>query len=401
MSDSSTIQLPPVPPGGEPPDALPPENGSPELHPRRRWIRIVLITALAVLLVAAPMSLYLLLREDSGGTGGSGGGGPVPSEVPSASGLPSGQPSAPAGAPAPDGRISPDVLRNATIDVPAWPTDNLTGLSGRIAFRNGQVLVPADGTFPFERHMIIGAVTYGDLDHDGATETVAQISAVIQGGGVQLVALDRDRAGHIVTIGTVVAATGAIRDIDGAATRVTGGGVVEARVSDFQRCCGDETPQNWQKRGYSWDDSRFRQTTGPVSFPPNPSVTETGFDAGDLVFGPAVDGVRHGTLTVTVRHVRGTRPHHLVLLFEPAAGIQRDGSAWPPVQAEPNGHLSVELPTPATGASATYTFAFRRAVSATDNEFGLDLRGATAGDVLLSESNPWDGQHRVTVRTTD
>ncbi|GAA1036342.1 hypothetical protein GCM10009557_46840 [Virgisporangium ochraceum] len=389
MSESTTIQLPPVPPDG----------GSPEPPPHRRWIRVALITALAVLLVAAPLALYLLLNgEDSGGSGG---GGPVPSEVPSASAVPSGQPSATTGVPAPDGRISPDVLRNATIDVPAWPTDNLTGLSGRVAFHNGQVLIPPDSRFPFERHMVIGAVTYGDLDRDGATETVVQISAVIQGGGVQLVALDRNRAGAIVTMGTVVAATGAIRDIDGAAGRVTGDGVVEARVADFQRCCGDETPQTWQKRGYTWDGSRFRQTTGPVSFPPNPSVTETGFDAGELVFGPAVDGVRHGTLTVTVRHVRGTRPHHLVLLFEPAPGIERDGSSWPPVQVAPNGHLTVELPTPATGASATYTFAFRRPATATDDEFGLDLRGATAGGVLLSESNPWDGQHRVTVRTTD
>ncbi|GAA0950239.1 hypothetical protein [Virgisporangium aurantiacum] len=401
MSDLSTVQLPPLPPGEEPPAELPPEAEPPGPGPRRRWLRIALIAVLAVLLVATPVTLYLILHDDSPGTGGVGGGGGVPTAEPTVSTAPSGAPSATSGVTAPDGRISPEVLRNATIDVPPWPTDNLTGISGRVTFHNGEVLVPADSTFPFERHMLIGNVTYGDVDRDGATETVVQISAFVQGGSIQIVALDRDRRGTIVTMGTVVATTGEVRGIDAAATRVTGDGVVEARVGDYQRCCGDETPQLWQKRGYAWNGSRFRQTTGPVSFPINPSVTETSYTPGELVLGPAVNGVRHGTLTVTVRYVRGVRPAHLALYMNLPPGMEPDGSAWPPVRSDQVWPIIVDVPTPATGADTTYTFAFRRPATSTGGDFGLDVRGVNAAGTVLSESNPWKSPASVVIRTSD
>jgi hypothetical protein len=399
MSDLSTVQLPPLPPGEEPPDDLPPEATPPGPAPRRRWIRIALIAALAVILLATPAAVYFLLHEDSTDTGGAGGGGALP--TPSVSTAPTGAPSATSGVAAPDGRIPVAVLRNATIDVPPWPTDNLTGISGRVTFHNGEVLVPPDSTYAFERHMLIGSVAYGDVDRDGATETVVHINAWIQGGSTQVVALDRSRQGTIVTLGTVVATTGEVRVVDADTTRVTGGGVVEARVGDFQRCCGDETPQVWQKRGYSWDGSRFHQTTGPRSFPVNPWVTETSYEPGELVLGPAVDGVRHGTLTVTVRYERGVRPAHLVLYMNPPPGMERDGSAWPPVRSDQTWQIIVDLPTPPAGVDATYTFAFRRPATSTEGEFGMDVRGVNATGTVLSESNPWQTHGSVVIRTSD
>lgn len=401
MSDLSTVQLPPLPPGEEPPHELPPDAEPPAPRPPRRWVRVALLAVLAVILVAAPLTLYLVLHEDSTGTGGSGGGGVVPTQAPTTSGAPTGGPTATAGAPVPDGRIPSDVLRNATIDVPAWPTDNLTGISGRVTFHNGEVLVPADGRFDFERHMLIGAVTYGDVDRDGATETVLEIGCYVQGGSTQLVALDRDRKGTIITLGTVVATTGEIRVIDTEKTRVTGDGVVEARVGDFQRCCGDETPVIWQTRGYAWNGTRFRQTSGPVSFPLNPSVTETTLSFGDLALGPAIDGVRHGVLPVRVTYVRGTRPHHLVLSMSPAPGFEREGSTWPTVRSDRGWPIVVDLPCPAAGVTATYTFAFRRPAASTGGDFTIDLHGADAAGTVLSESNPFGGGGLVTVRTSD
>jgi hypothetical protein len=349
-----------------------------------------------VLVVAVPLALYFMLRDDSPGPSPV----PEPSTAPVTSASVAPPAAAPTIAPAPDGRIPLDVLRNATFTVPMWPTDNLTGPSGRLTFHNGHVLVPADSRFPFERHIIIGGVAYGDVDHDGADETIAEVDCVVQGGSQQLVALGRDGAGDIVAMGTAVATTGEVRVIDSNGFRVTSAGVVEARGGDFQRCCGDETPQTWQVRGYGWTGRQFRQVSGPAAFPLNPSVTDTSVSTGDLVFGPAVDGVRHGTLTLTVRHVRGTRPHHLVLTFFPAPGVVRDGTAWPPGRTD-GPTIAVDLPTPAPGGSASYTFAFRRSVTTTGGEFTVQANGATATGTILSESNGWDMPVRVAVRTTD
>src|SRR5690349_1409747 len=108
-------------------------------------------------------------------------------------------------------------------------------------------------------------------------------------------------------------------------------GQIAVKVGDFQRCCGDETPQLWQTRTYGWSGHDFRQTGGPTAFPVNTSVTETGLTVSELVLGPATNGIRHGTLTVTVTYLRGAKPAHLVLNIGPPDGLQRDGNAWPTV----------------------------------------------------------------------
>jgi hypothetical protein len=86
---------------------------------------------------------------------------------------------------------------------------------------------------------------------------------------------DRNRAGRIVTMGTVVATTGPIRDIRADSALVSATGTVTVSVGDYQVCCGDETPHRWQTRGYHWRDGRFRQVSGPTVMPVNPALTET------------------------------------------------------------------------------------------------------------------------------
>jgi hypothetical protein len=356
-----------------------------------------------VLVVLVPLALYVLLR----GNGPEQAGNPPPATGPTATGptatataSPAPAPTATGGEPAPDGRIPLATLKNSTIDVPPWPADNLGGLSGPLTFVDGQVLSPPDATFPFERYIVILDATYADLDGDGAQETLADIGCVVQGGSAQIVALDRDTAGRIVTLGTVVATTGDVRTIDNTSVRVDQNGTVFARVADYQRGCGDETPMLWQTRGYAWTGSKFHQAAGPASFPVNPSVTETGVTAGELVFGPAVSGTRHSTLTVTVAYLRGAKPDHLRLVFSTPPGVQQDGSAWPPTGTDNTGTFFVELPTPAQGASAVYTFAFSRPEPNTDGDFHVALRGITRTGGTLSESNPYNNGPAVTVRTT-
>jgi hypothetical protein len=105
-------------------------------------------------------------------------------------------------------------------------------------------------------------------------------------------------------------------------------------------------------REYGWNGQQFRQVGGPTAFPLNPAVTDTTVSTGDLVFGPPAGGIRRGTLTVTVRHLRGTLPHHLVLYMSPAPGIEPDGTAWPPVRPDdPLASIVLDLPAPATGAA--------------------------------------------------
>ncbi|HET8657487.1 MAG TPA: hypothetical protein VFM55_00635 [Micromonosporaceae bacterium] len=386
MSSYSTVQLPPVAGGAEPP-APPP--------PRRRGLRTAFVAMVAVLVLAVPLVLYLVLRGDSAPEAGS----PpaVPQPTASAPAPPAAAPTAAPTqqAPAPDGRIPLALLRNATLDIPAWPADNMTGPSGRLTFRDGEATPPSS----IGPHVLLRDVTYGDVDRDGAQETLAEIDCVIQGGSQQVVAFDRNAAGRIVTLGTVVATTGEVRTIDGSSMRVLADGTISVKVADYQQCCGDETPQLWQTRGYRWNGHEFRQVSGPTSFPVNPAVTETGVKAGPLVFGPAVDGVQRGTLTVTVSYLRGTRPDHLTLHFTIPDYVQRDGSAWPPVRTGELGRFSVDLPTPALGGSRTYTFAFRRTVTGTGGDFSLHLFAMTKQNAGLGESNPFNNGLAVTFRS--
>ena len=134
----------------------------------------------------------------------------------------------------------------------------------------------ADDLYPYDRHLLIQYETkqpvYGDVDSDGAQETIVVIGCYWQGGGAQVVALDRDAAGSIVTMGTVIAMTGENPDLHEESVRVLPDGTVEVSVGDYQNCCGSDVPVQWQVRGYEWITDRFHQVSGPTSFPMNPGI---------------------------------------------------------------------------------------------------------------------------------
>ncbi|GAA3455191.1 hypothetical protein GCM10018962_70240 [Dactylosporangium matsuzakiense] len=382
--------------------AFAPARGLPPEGPdrRRRRVRYVLI-AVAVLVLVVPIGVWLLMHR-----GGAGSAGPAPVvSSPSAAASASAGPSPAQGSrtptpAAPDGRIAAATLKNATLEIPAWPADNLTGPSGRVTFTDGQFLPPPSATQPDRQRLAMYDIVYGDVDRDGAGETVAAIFCGWQGGSTQIVAFDRNRAGAIVTVGRVVATTGEIRTIGFDTMRVLADGTVRVTVGDYLRCCGDETPTLSQTRGYRWDGHAFVQVSGPTSFPLNPAVTETGLTVGELVLGPASNGVRHGTLTVSVTYTRGVKPGAIELTFYRTSPLLRDGSGWPPVRDDGYGAWSIERPAPAIGATATYTFAFSSAATDVPQPFDLTARGVSADGTVLAESNPFNDNATVTVRTT-
>ncbi|BCJ48444.1 hypothetical protein GCM10010168_76300 [Actinoplanes ianthinogenes] len=297
---------------------------------------------------------------------------------------------------APDGRIPLSVLREATLDVPAWPADDLQGPSGRVRFHLGEAPVEPrtvpDGRPPYGDTVTILAVTYGDVDHDGVDETIVVLGCLIEGGSKQIVAYDRDPAGAIVLLGRVAATTGEVRDIRNAGVRVGDTGVVTAPVADYQRCCADATPQIWQTRGYALRHDRFVQVSGPTRMPVNPHVTETRVSAGPLTLGPPDHGYRYGTVDVTVTHRRGAVPRQVSLLFYPPAGLRRTGD-WPKTTAEPDS-FSVTVAAPPAGGSVTHTFAFRRPAAATGGELPIGL--ATIPE--LNPAIPWSVDTTAPIR---
>ncbi|MFC3992560.1 hypothetical protein [Actinoplanes siamensis] len=291
--------------------------------------------------------------------------------------------------PAPDGRIPLAALREATLDVPGWPADNVRGPSGPLRFHDGSVTIEPretpDGQPPYAQSVTILSAAYGDVDRDGADETVVLLGALIEGGSKQLVAYDRDRAGHIVALGRVAATTGEVRDIRADSARVDAAGAVSALVGDYQRCCDDDTPQIWQTRSYALRDGRFEQVGGPTRMPLNPHVTQTRVTAGKLALGAATGGYRYGTVDVTLTHRRGAHPEKITLWFYPPDGLERTGAGWPAVTTRPDG-FGVTVPAPPAGGSVTHTFGFRRPAALSGGELSLEITTAPP----MGQALPWD-----------
>lgn len=392
---NTPITEPPPTAGQSPP-------GPPSHHRRQRWIGWA--AASTALVLAISLSLYFTLR---GNTAPPSAANPATSPTPTASApaasapaviLPTTSPttstsSTPAN-PAPDGRIPADVLNNATLLIPPWPVAGTP--SGPITFTNGVFKDPGgNGT----KDIHIGRIVYGDVDRDGATETVALISPVYAGGNQQLLAFDRDRAGHIVTLGTVLSTNGPLRIIDPQTYRIESNGVITARVGDYARCCGDQTPQLWQWRSYGWNGHGFRQVAGPTAFPVNPAVTETAVTTGDLVLGPATAGTRHGTLTITARYLYGAAPDHLIITFSMSPDIHPYGT-WPPTDTW-HGQIAVNLPAPTAETPATYSFAFSQTpTSATSPGMSVTITGIDKKGNQLSDADPSNNMSTVRIRTT-
>ncbi|WP_262283006.1 hypothetical protein [Micromonospora sp. MA102] len=341
------------------------EAYAPAVHPagtaavretvRRRRRRAAVVTAAAaVLAVVIPVGANAALHRPDPAPGPAQTATPTPSET---SVSPTPPPPAPSTASptsaAPDGRITRSQLLAARVDLAAWPGyAPKTCVSDNVRLRSG----PLRDSVP----TLLAGPRHGDLDGDGATETVALIAC--RYGEVfakQVLAFDRDAAGRIVTMGRVVGTREGMDDITDFS--VQDDGRIRAYVADIQPCCDTPawSPQR-QWRTYAWTGERFSQTAGPTRFGVDPRLTDLTLTAGDLVVGPA-DGTGNRTATVTVTVVNKGPVDVAQLGFsdfytigEPAGG---DLSRCRTVLSE--GSEACLLDGLPAGKRRTYTFTFR------------------------------------------
>lgn len=202
---------------------------------------------------------------------------PAASPTPStgASPRPSGGRSTPGGQP-PDGRISLTDLDNATLNIPGWPKSDWCQ-SGRYTFDHGVKLMSSGADAYFYLPGYSGGaqeinlpVRYADVDGDGAEETVAVLACGAEGVLDEVVAFDRDTAGHIVTLGVVdqqpLLEEGSTYKVDG--LRTTADGTIEVHEVQLEQ----KYPLSWWS-GFRWTGSGFRQVSGPAQRPGVPSVS--------------------------------------------------------------------------------------------------------------------------------
>lgn len=267
---------------------------------RRKRNHTIAAVAVLALLVIGPPTAYAMVNADPHGPPI----GPAASAGPSPSGAssPTPSPSASAGTPAPDGRISAADLDKATLNIPAWAPDATVAgcVSGPQKFSGGSHYIGDSMSMQMDKQF------YADVDHDGAQETVVRLSCGDQSGTYQVVVFDRDATGAIRTLGQVTRQTGPVKAI--CDIRPGPNGSVDVRVGDLvaqHQCLVPVSPATiLQWRTYSWNGTAFTQTAGPTTFPVNPKMVDlTVTAATDLVFGtPGADGMRHATLTVTVKN---------------------------------------------------------------------------------------------------
>lgn len=333
-----------------------PDQARRTLRRRRRTV-MVAAAAAAVVLVAAPVVANATLNGERPR--------PVPgqsidptapptsapSPTPSATGSPSATATATAGPDAPDGRISRAQLLAARVDLPAWPSlvpNTCTTSDVRLGAARTPDAVPV---------LLDAELGHGDVDGDGATETVALVACrYAEASAKQVVAFDRDSDGRIVAVGRVVRTNDGFDDILG--MRISSAGSVEVRVADIQPCCGTPTYLvREQTRTYRWNGERFTQTDGPTAWGKDPRLTDLKV-AVKVTLGPArADTRRPLTMTFTVTNA-GPRDADQVA-FHNLEFDDHSGGDWSKCDTSDGAGRTIpscRLPGPRADETRTYTF---------------------------------------------
>ncbi|WFE51687.1 hypothetical protein [Micromonospora sp. WMMD1155] len=249
------------------------------------------------------------------------------SPTPDGSTSPTPGPSVTTGGPAsavPDGQLSRAQLLGASVTLPAWRAGRGCPTSG--------VRISGDNR---EGVNWLVALDHGDVDGDGAVETVALVQCVLgTRGPMQVVAFDRDEQGKVIALGRVVVTT-----IDKPewlfALDVVDDGTVRVQVGDIAP--GGGWPAEWsqrQWRGYRWTGDAFAQVTGPTTFGPNRHDVNLVVTATNLVLAEDADGSRIGTVAVHIRNTAGSAAHVALRLGLPPE-FRPDGSGWAACRNDP------------------------------------------------------------------
>jgi len=201
---------------------------------------------------------------------------------------------------------------------------------------------------------------YGDIDRDGADETLALVECRIgEATAKQAVVFDRTRDRRINSLGQVARTNEGFDDITGMS--VEGDGDVRLQVADIQPCC--RTPAYWarhQWRTYGWNGERFTQMDGPTAWGPDPRLTDLTMTAGTLVLGPADStGTRPGSVTFTVKNTGPVDVAKLGFAYLGTIGTPNGGDWSMCREPEPDGSgTSCLMPGLRVGERRTYTFRF-------------------------------------------
>ncbi|GAA2517083.1 hypothetical protein [Pilimelia columellifera] len=261
---------------------------------------------------------------------------------------------------APDGLIPLATLREATLTIPAWPVEDAEFCaSGPVKFSKGKA----------DLVRLVGAVLHTDIDHDGAKETVVQVSCNPQWEDRQVLVFDRNASGKIITLGRL-AHTGAGvegRDIMKIWSIKPGeAGDVQVDVGDYRPCCtqAQDSPQH-QWRTFGMREGKFRQTDGPTAFGPNPKVTDLAVTAGRPQVTPKPGGGWTTTVTVDI-HNRGRFAVGHTGLLVMGTGTLVGANGWEQCENKPTGDpdeatARCVFPAVAPGASMRHTLGFTSA----------------------------------------
>lgn len=220
---------------------------------------------------------------------------------------------------APDGRISRGQLLAATVTLPAWTTSADCPI--------GRVRLGAEPARDNVNELV--TLDHGDLDGDGAIETVALVRCVFgTRGPFQVVAFDRDATGRVVTLdrvtATAVPTPGWVTALD-----VRDDGEVRVEVLDVAPGGGwPEKNSQRQWRGYRWTGDAFEQVSGPSTFGPNPRSADLSVTATDLVLTAVADGSRSGAVTVRIRNEADRTAPEAHLTMELPKALRPVGDGW-------------------------------------------------------------------------
>ncbi|PSK65368.1 hypothetical protein B0E53_02686 [Micromonospora sp. MH33] len=379
------------------------EAYAPAVHPagttavrdtvRRRRRRTAVVAAAAVVLaVAIPVGANAALHRPDPPPGPAQTATPTPSETTTSPTPPPPAPSTASPTPAaPNGRISRSQLLAARIDLPAW--------------RPGQVCKAGPtriaDTYRQEGDVLLEDLAYGDVDGDGAVETVALLRCLIfQSGPSQVVVLDRDAAGRIVVLGQVTRS-----EAPGPqwllAVQVTSRGTVRVEMADIGPGGGwslDWSQRQW--RGYRWTDKGFTQVDGPSSFGPNKHLVDLTVTAGDVAWGAKeADGTRTGTITVTVRNLSQVPADLVELHLRMQVGTTADGGDWSACQGgpPPKGPIICRFGPLGPGATRTFRFGLRNSNTASGTGIAEVTPIGTEADPLMDPVQEND-EERYTYR---
>jgi hypothetical protein len=131
-------------------------------------------------------------------------------------------------------------------------------------------------------------------------------------------------------------------------------------------------------------------------------VTETGISATGLVFyrpnGRPTHRFETATMTLTLTYLYGAAPDHLSVTILALGAPVPTSPDWPPGQVDPDGSYRVDLPVPAKAGPKTYTLVVTVMSGTNLSDFRMRVRGMAAGNVALSEANPYNTSTPVHVR---